>query len=175
MKKITKYSLLFSSIIILTQLTGCALFHPQNTAVITPDRQPLENLSLLSEQAARATQSLAATHNTMANASMTKNQRVKSYYQATFTSRELNQPMTFYSETMTEARKILMQLFLSAQWKFSTYGKSPAIPIMVSIEGKDKPIIHYIHDIDAQLGSRATLHMYPASKMAVLAYNKEVF
>ena len=155
------------SVILIT--SGCASYQ-ENPSYVSPSLQPLSELTQVASSAASATRELARARNAVSNATMTHNQRVQQYYQDTYSSKALNQSMTFYKPTFMKASKILKQLFIAAGWTFTTSGEKPPVPIMVQVQGKNKPIMSYIHDIESQIGVSAKLYMYPSAKYANLKY-----
>lgn len=156
-------------------LTGCATTHRPTVTYSNSSAQPLANLTQVANSAEHATQELASARNAVSNANMTHNQRVQEYYQETYSSKSLNRPMTFYQPTFMKASKILKQLFIAAQWRFRVTGQTPPVPIMVQVQGKNKPIISYIHDIESQMGVSGKLYMFPSSKVAILKYANNAF
>jgi hypothetical protein len=174
-KKIFRSTIMLAVAGMAFSLSGCASFMHHSVTYTDSSAQPLSDLTQMANSAVSATQQLASARNEVANASMTHNQRVQEYYQKTYSSKALNQPMTFYHPTFMKASKILKQLFVAAGWKFSVTGQKPSVPIMIQVQGKNKPIINYIRDIESQMGVQGKVLMFPSSKVAILQYANNAF
>jgi defect in organelle trafficking protein DotD len=59
-----------------------------------------------------------------------------------------------------------------AHYKVRTLGPNPAIPVLVSISAKDTPLADILRDANFQCGSKASIVVYPASKVIELRYAK---
>ncbi|KGP62788.1 lipoprotein [Legionella norrlandica] len=60
----------------------------------------------------------------------------------------------------------------AAHFRFRVLGKSPSIPILISISTKDKSLAEILRDIDYQAGVKASIHVYPNSQVVELRYAK---
>ncbi len=60
----------------------------------------------------------------------------------------------------------------ASKYKLNVLGKSPGIPILVSIFAKDTPLSDVLRDANFQCGSKANIVVYPASKIIELRYAK---
>jgi defect in organelle trafficking protein DotD len=60
----------------------------------------------------------------------------------------------------------------ASKYKLHILGTAPAIPILVSIAAKDTPLSDILRDISFQCGSKASIVVYPASKIIELRYAK---
>lgn len=59
-----------------------------------------------------------------------------------------------------------------ANYKVRVLGTTPAIPVLVSISAKDTPLADILRDANFQCGSKASIVVYPASKVIELRYAK---
>ena len=60
----------------------------------------------------------------------------------------------------------------AAHYKVHVLGSNPAIPILVSISAKDTTLADILRDAGFQCGNKATIVVYPASKIIELRYAK---
>jgi defect in organelle trafficking protein DotD len=59
-----------------------------------------------------------------------------------------------------------------AKYKVNVLGTAPGIPILVSISAKDTPLSDVLRDANFQCGNKASIVVYPASKIIELRYTK---
>lgn len=60
----------------------------------------------------------------------------------------------------------------ATNYKVHVLGTAPAIPILVSISAKDTPLSDILRDAGFQCGNKASIAIYPASKIIELRYLK---
>ena len=60
----------------------------------------------------------------------------------------------------------------AAHFRLRILGKSPSIPVLISINAKDKSLAEILRDIDYQAGKKANIHVYPNSQVVELRYAK---
>ena len=60
----------------------------------------------------------------------------------------------------------------SAHYRIRVLGQSPAIPVLISINTKDKSLAEILRDIDYQAANRANIHVYPNNQVVELRYVK---
>ena len=60
----------------------------------------------------------------------------------------------------------------SSKYKLKVLGRSPGIPILVSMSAKDTPLADVLRDANFQCGNKAKIVVYPASKVIELRYAK---
>ena len=60
----------------------------------------------------------------------------------------------------------------ATKYKLKVLGKPQGIPILVSISAKDTPMADILRDANFQCGNKASLVVYPASKIIELRYVK---
>ena len=60
----------------------------------------------------------------------------------------------------------------AAHYKFRVIGKSPAVPVLISLSIKDVSLAELLRDIDYQAGKKASIHVYPNSQVVELRYVK---
>ncbi len=60
----------------------------------------------------------------------------------------------------------------AAHFKIRVLGKSPAVPVLISITIKDESLAEILRDIDYQAGKKAFIHVYPNSQVVELRYAK---
>ena len=60
----------------------------------------------------------------------------------------------------------------SAHFRLRILGKSPALPVLISMSAKDKSLAEILRDIDYQAGKKAYIHVYPNSQVVELRYAK---
>ena len=58
----------------------------------------------------------------------------------------------------------------AAHYKLRTLGREPAIPILISMNSKEKSLADILRDVDYQAGNRAEIHVYPNSHTVELRY-----
>ncbi|MFT4058581.1 MAG: type IVB secretion system lipoprotein DotD [Legionella sp.] len=60
----------------------------------------------------------------------------------------------------------------AAHYKIRVLGKTPAIPVLISLTIKDQSLAEILRDIDYQAGKKAHIHVYPNSQVVELRYVK---
>ncbi|MFJ1269444.1 type IVB secretion system lipoprotein DotD [Legionella lytica] len=60
----------------------------------------------------------------------------------------------------------------AAHYRMRILGKSPAIPVLISLTVKDQSLAEILRDIDYQAGIKAFIHVYPNSQVVELRYAK---
>lgn len=60
----------------------------------------------------------------------------------------------------------------AANYRLRTLGHPPAIPVLISLNSKDKPLGEILRDIDYQAGQKASIHVYPKNQVIELRYAK---
>ena len=55
----------------------------------------------------------------------------------------------------------------------SVFGEAPAEPIIVSLHGKNTPLIDTLRDLNAQIGNAADIRVQASNKMLIMNYNKK--
>jgi defect-in-organelle-trafficking protein DotD len=60
----------------------------------------------------------------------------------------------------------------AAHYRIRILGKSPAIPVLISLTVKDQSLAEILRDIDYQAGIKAFIHVYPNSQVVELRYAK---
>lgn len=60
----------------------------------------------------------------------------------------------------------------AAHYQFHVFGKTPAVPVLISITTKDESLVEILRDIDYQAGKKATIHVYPNQQAIELRYAK---
>jgi len=60
----------------------------------------------------------------------------------------------------------------AAHYKVRVLGKSPAVPVLVSMTVKDQSLAEILRNIDYQAGIRANIHVYTNSQVVELRYAK---
>ncbi|AAU28732.1 TPA: type IVB secretion system lipoprotein DotD [Legionella pneumophila] len=60
----------------------------------------------------------------------------------------------------------------AAHFRFRVLGKSPSVPVLISISTKDESLAEILRDIDYQAGKKASIHVYPNSQVVELRYAK---
>ncbi|MBA2650208.1 MAG: type IVB secretion system lipoprotein DotD [Legionella sp.] len=60
----------------------------------------------------------------------------------------------------------------SAHFRLRIIGQPPSLPILISINVKDKSLAELLRDIDYQAGKKAFIHVYPNSQVVELRYAK---
>ena len=60
----------------------------------------------------------------------------------------------------------------AAHYRLRVLGPSPAIPILVSLDIKDQSLAEILRNIDYQVKSKASIHVYPKNQTVELRYAK---
>ena len=60
----------------------------------------------------------------------------------------------------------------AAHYRIRVLGKSPSIPILISMTTKDQSLAEILRDIDYQAGKKASIHVYPNHQVVELRYAK---
>lgn len=68
--------------------------------------------------------------------------------------------------------ELIDRIAKASHFKIRVLGKSPAIPVLISISIKDKSLAEILRDIDYQAGRKANIHVYPNSQIVELRYVK---
>lgn len=67
---------------------------------------------------------------------------------------------------------LVRQLAKAANYRVRVLGRSPAIPVLVSVYDKNMMLADIIRDVGYQCGRRATIVVYPDSRIIELRYAK---
>ncbi len=81
---------------------------------------------------------------------------------------ELSRPVTV--NWVGPADQITNMLAQRAEYVFEIIGDAPAIPVVVSIDAEDKPVIEVLRNIGLQLGKRADVRVDANQKRIELHY-----
>lgn len=60
----------------------------------------------------------------------------------------------------------------AAHYRVRVLGKTPSIPILISLNIKDQSLAEILRDIDYQASQKAFIHVYPNSQVVELRYAK---
>jgi defect in organelle trafficking protein DotD len=64
------------------------------------------------------------------------------------------------------------RLAKAANFKMRVLGHPPAIPVLISLNAKDRSLAEILRDIDYQAGKKASIHVYPNNQVVELRYAK---
>lgn len=64
------------------------------------------------------------------------------------------------------------RLTQAAHYRLRVLGHPPAIPILISLNAKDESLGELLRDIDYQAGKKASIYVYPKSRVIELRYAK---
>ena len=64
------------------------------------------------------------------------------------------------------------RLAKAANFRLRVLGHPPAIPVLISLNAKDRSLAEILRDIDYQAGKKASIHVYPNSQVVELRYAK---
>lgn len=64
------------------------------------------------------------------------------------------------------------RLAKAANYKLRVLGHAPPIPVLISMNVKDRPLAEILRDIDYQAGKKASIHVYPNNQVVELRYAK---
>ena len=67
---------------------------------------------------------------------------------------------------------LLKNVAAASHYKLSVLGNAPAIPVLINLSAKDKPIAQILRLIDYQAGQKANVKVYPERKTIELQYVK---
>ena len=60
----------------------------------------------------------------------------------------------------------------ASHFQIRILGKTPAVPVLISLSVKDESLAEILRDIDYQAGKKAFIHVYPNSQVVELRYAK---
>jgi defect-in-organelle-trafficking protein DotD len=60
----------------------------------------------------------------------------------------------------------------AGHFRFRVLGKTPSLPVLISLNVKDESLAEILRNIDYQAGTKAYLHVYPNSQVIELRYAK---
>ncbi|MDF1758536.1 MAG: type IVB secretion system lipoprotein DotD [Legionellaceae bacterium] len=66
--------------------------------------------------------------------------------------------------------ELTAQIAKAAHYRILFLGNSPTIPILISVNLKDHSLAEILRNIDYQAGNKASIHVYPKSKVVELRY-----
>jgi defect-in-organelle-trafficking protein DotD len=69
-------------------------------------------------------------------------------------------------------QELTARIAKAAHYKLRVLGRSPAVPVLISISVKDQSLAGILRDIDYQAGKKASIHVYPNSQIVELRYAK---
>ena len=64
------------------------------------------------------------------------------------------------------------RLAKAANYKLRVLGHEPPIPVLISLNTKDRALAEILRDIDYQAGKKASIHVYPKHQVVELRYAK---
>jgi defect-in-organelle-trafficking protein DotD len=64
------------------------------------------------------------------------------------------------------------RLAKAANYKIRVLGHPPPIPVLISLNTKDRALAEILRDIDYQAGKKASIHVYPNNQVVELRYAK---
>ena len=64
------------------------------------------------------------------------------------------------------------RLAKAANYKLRVLGHPPPIPVLISLNTKDRALAEILRDVDYQAGKKASIHVYPNSQVVELRYAK---
>ena len=67
---------------------------------------------------------------------------------------------------------LVKQLALASNYHLNVIGRTPAIPVLVTIQAKNRMLGDVIRDVGYQCGERASVVVYPESQIIELRYAK---
>lgn len=66
--------------------------------------------------------------------------------------------------------ELVNQIARSAQYRLRVLGKTPSVPVLVSIQVEDESLAEILRDIDYQAGKKAAIQVYPDNQVIELRY-----
>lgn len=60
----------------------------------------------------------------------------------------------------------------AAHYRLQTLGQEPSVPVLISLDYRDKSLAELLRDIDYQAGKRASIYVYPNKQVVELRYAK---
>lgn len=60
----------------------------------------------------------------------------------------------------------------AAHFRLRVLGKTPAVPVLISLNIEDESLAEILRNIDYQAGKKANIHVYPNSQVVELRYAK---
>ncbi len=67
---------------------------------------------------------------------------------------------------------IVEQIARASHYQLRVLGKTPAIPVLISINEKNMPLGYILRDIDFQSGSKANIVVFPRRRVIELRYGR---
>jgi defect-in-organelle-trafficking protein DotD len=68
--------------------------------------------------------------------------------------------------------ELVARITKAAHFRLQVLGKSPSIPVLISVSIKDQSLAEILRDIDYQAGRKAFIHVYPNRQVVELRYAK---
>lgn len=68
--------------------------------------------------------------------------------------------------------EITSRIANAAHFRLRVLGKTPAVPVLISLTVEDESLAEILRNIDYQAGKRATIQVYPYSQVVELRYAK---
>lgn len=68
--------------------------------------------------------------------------------------------------------ELVDQIAKSAQYRLRVLGKTPSVPILISIQAEDQSLAEILRNIDYQAGKKASIQVYPDNQVIELRYAK---
>jgi defect-in-organelle-trafficking protein DotD len=66
--------------------------------------------------------------------------------------------------------EVTEQIALAAHYCLRIIGRSPAIPVIISLNVKDQSLAEILRNIDYQAGKKANIRVYPNTQVVELRY-----
>jgi len=158
--------LLIPEIIFLAVLTGCTT--AQNTSVVQNENANVtlaQAASTISDSLSQADAVQRATTPPLALKKLVElenSDNSQAYGMSSLASIDWSGPIGPIVNRIAEA----------AHYKLRILGRPQALPVLISITAKNKPLGDILRDIDYQAGSKANIKVYPDSQIIELRYGR---
>lgn len=151
-----------AALVLLTLLAGCRM-----TYMKPPINRPVDDASIKLAEAATALSD-----------SMLEIAKIEKVILPPNKDNTLTIPNAYELQTRASVdwsgpiREVTAQIAKSAHFRLRVLGKEPSLPILISLNLKDESLAEILRDIDYQAGKKASIYVYPNSRVVELRYAK---
>lgn len=148
---------LASLVVFCLALSACACPHPDPTTITGADASLAEASYSVSRSIVSLSETAQASHPLP---QLDSPPSPASYGMAGLTSVDWSGPI----------EPLVRQLARAANYRVRVLGKSPAIPVLVSVYDKNEMLADILRDVGYQAGRRASIIVFPESRVIELRY-----
>jgi len=152
---------------VVTTLSACASA-PQKSEVPTIEGQAILELKKISIEARDELRILAKNKEALHSKSLSKEQNQQKLFQAVYIPEGFEKIVDF--SVTDPARKVVEAIAIASGYTLKVFGDEPEVDPWIKIHIVQQPLNEALKEAGMQMGSIATLEVFPSSKLMRLVY-----